>query len=279
MSIKTIFVLLFLTITSLNAFCEKDTVFYYTKLGKVIDAKSNPQSYDQEKRMTDSVFYLEHYNKKADKWVHDVDDKKLVKKNDSIYLYFGKVTAKNDTIYRHVKKYKSGYIIRDYQDKILISAGFSKTIVPLLKEGKWINYYFSTAMIKSEEDYNNNQMTGNKRWNESYNEDISDVFSKAEIDPEFQGGSKKLAAYMSTNIKYPGKSDRQGEMGTVTVQFIVMEDGTIDGVEIFKGVTPSLDAESIRIVKSMPPWNPGTIDGKKVRVLLHLPIQYILPKA
>ena len=276
---KTIFVLFFLTITSLTAYCEKDTVIYYTKLGKVTDSKSNPQSYDQVKRITDSVCYLEHYNKKADKWVHDVDDKKLVKKNDSTFLYYGKVTTKTDTIYRLVTKYKSGYIIRDYQDKILIATGFSKMIVPLIKEGKWTNYYFSTAMIKSEEDYKDNQMTGNKRWNESYTLDIADVFPRAENDPDFQGGAKKLAAFMSTNIKYPGKSDRQGEMGTVTVQFIVMEDGTINGVEILKGVTSSLDAESIRIVKSMPPWTPGTIDGKKVRVLLHIPIQYILPKA
>jgi len=276
---KTIFVLLLLTFTTLTAFCEKDTIFYYTKLGKITDAKSTPQSYDQVKKMTDSVFYLEHYNKKADKWVHDVDDKKLVKKNDSIYLYFGKVTAKTDTIYRHVKKYKSGYIIKDYQDKILIATGFSRMVVPLIKEGKWTNYYFSTAMIKSEEEYKDNQMTGNKRWNESYIEDIADVFPRAEVDPEFQGGAKKLAAFMKTNIKYPGKSDRQGEMGTVIVQFIVMEDGTINGVEILEGVTKSLDAESIRVVQSMPPWTPGTIDGQKVRVLLHIPIQFILPKA
>ena len=178
-----------------------------------------------------------------------------------------------------MKKYKSGYIIKDYQDKILIATGFSKMIVSILKEGKWTNYYFSTAMIKSEEEYKDNQMTGNKRWNESYIEDIADVFPRAEVDPEFSGGAKKLAAFMATNIKYPGKSDRQGEMGTVTVQFIVMEDGTINGVEILKGVTKSLDAESIRIIKSMPPWTPGTIDGQKVRVLLHIPIQFILPKA
>jgi len=276
---KTIFVLLFFTFTTLTAFCEKDTVIYYSKLGKVTDVKANPQSYDQVKRMTDSVCYLEHYNKKADKWVHDVDDKKLVKMNDSTYLYYGKVTAKTDTIYRIVKKYKSGYFIKDYQDKILIATGFSKMIVPLIKEGKWTNYYFSTAMIKSEEEYKDNQMTGNKRWNESFIKEIADVFPRSEVDPEFQGGVKKLTTYMSTSIIYPGKSDRRGEMGTVTVQFIVMEDGTIDGVEIMKGVTPSLDAESIRVVKNMPPWTPGTIDGKKVRVLQKIPIQFILPKA
>ena len=275
---KTIFALLFFTFITLTAFCEKDTIIYYSKIGKVTDAKSFPQSYDQVKRMTDSVCYLEHYNKKADKWVHDVDDKKLVKMNDSTYLYYGKVTSKTDTIYRIVKKYKSGYLIKDYRDKILVASGFSKMIVPLIKEGKWTNYYFSTAMIKSEENYTDNQMTGNKRWNESFVEEISDVFPRAEIDPEYKGGVKKLATFMSANINYPGKSDRRGEMGTVTVQFIVMEDGTIDGVEILKGVTPSLDEESIRVVKSMPPWLPGMIDGKKVRILMNIPIQFILPK-
>jgi protein TonB len=275
---KTIFVLLFLTFTTLSAFCEKDTIIYYSKLGKVTDAKSNPQSYDQVKRMTDSVCYLEHYIKKADKWIHDGDDSKMTKKNDSTYVIYGKVTSKTDTIYRKVKKYKSGYIIKDIQDKILISTGFSRQIIPLIKEGKWTNFYFSTALIKSEEEYVNNQMTGNKRWKEAFVEDIADVFTRSEVDPEFIGGSKKLITFLSTNTKYPGKSDRQGEKGTVTVQFIVMDDGTIDGVEILKSVSPSLDAESIRVVKSMPQWTPGTTNGKNVRVFLLVPIQYSLPK-
>ena len=275
---KNIILLLILTFTTLTAFCEKDTIIYYSKLGKVVEAKTNAQSYDQVKQMTDTISYLESYVNKEGKWVHDGDDSKLTKINDTTYLIYGKVTAPTDTIYRNVKQYKSGYIIKDIQDKILIATGYSRMITPLIKEGKWTNYYFSTGMIKSEEIYNDNQMTANKRWSESYIEDISDVFHRSEVDPEFQGGAKKLTAFLSANTRFPGKSFRQSENGTVTVQFIVMEDGTIDGVELLKGVSPSLDKESIRVIKSMPPWTPGTTNGKKVRVLLQVPFQFSFPK-
>jgi len=276
---KTLFALLFLTFTTLNAFCEKDTIIYYSKLGKVVNLKSNPQSYDQVRKMIEPVWYLEHYVKKADKWVHEGEDSKLTRKSDSTYMIYEKVTKKTDTVIRKVKKYKTGYIIRDYQDKILVATGFSKYIVPLIKEGKWTNYYFSTAMIKSEEEYVNNQMVANKRWNEAYMPDTANVFSRSEVDPEFKGGPKGLINFLSKNTRYPGKSDRQGERGTVTVQFIVMEDGTISGVEVLKGATPSLDAESLRVIKSMPPWTPGKTDGKPVRVLMQIPFQFFFPPA
>lgn len=277
-SMKKIILLLLLTITSLTAFCEKDTIIYYSKLGKITQARTNAQSYDQVKKMTDSISYLENYINKDGKWVHNGEDSKLTKKNDSTYLIYGKVTAPTDTIYRIVKKYKTGYLIKDIQDKILVSTGFSRLIIPLIKEGKWTNYYFSTARIKSEEEYTDNQMTANKRWNEGFLEDISDVFYRSEVDPQFQGGVKKLTAYLSANTNFPGRSYRQSEKGTVTVQFIVMEDGNIDGVEILKGVSPSLDEESIRVVKSMPAWIPGTTNGKNVRVQLQVPFQYSQPK-
>jgi hypothetical protein len=133
---KNIILLLILTFTTLTAFCEKDTIIYYSKLGKVVESKTNAQSYDQVKQMTDTISYLESYVNKDGKWVHDGDDSKLTKINDTTYLIYGKVTAPTDTIYRIVKQYKTGYIIKDIQDKILIATGYSRMITPLIKEGK-----------------------------------------------------------------------------------------------------------------------------------------------
>ncbi|MDP4292445.1 MAG: energy transducer TonB, partial [Bacteroidota bacterium] len=228
---------------------------------------------------TDAVSYLELYVNKDGKWIHAGDDQKLKKINDSIYLVFGKVTSPVDTIYRVVRKNHSGYTIKDYQNKVLVSTGFSKMIIPLVKEGTWVNYYRSTHNIKSEEYYTNNQLTGNKRWKENATEDLANVFPHAEVDPEFKGGHKQLQTYLSTSTKYPGKSRRHNEKGIVMVQFIVMENGIIDGVEILKGVSPSLDAESLRVVKLMPTWKPGTINGKNVRVAMQVPFQYNIPKS
>lgn len=43
-----------------------------------------------------------------------------------------------------------------------------------------------------------------------------------------------------------------------------------------KSVDPILDNEAIRIVKAMPKWKPGTMDGKAVRVKHTLPVMFRL---
>lgn len=275
---KSVLVLILLIFTSLYAFCQKDTVIYYSKLGKVIDSTSKAQRYDQIKKVTDSVCFLEKYINNNGKWIHVEEDKKLKRLNDSTFLLYSKITSPTDTIYRTVKKTYPGYIIIDFQNRFVVSIGYSRLIIPLIKEGKWMNYYVSTNKIRSEEQYIDNQMISNKRWKENGAEDIDNVFLLSEIDAVFQGGYDKLLHYLSTNVNFPGKSKRNGEKGTVTVQFVVMEDGSIDGVEIIKGVTALLDEESVRVVESMPPWTPGLTNGKTVRVVLQVPFQYTLPK-
>lgn len=274
---KSVFALLFLTFTSLYAFCQKDTIIYYSKLGKIIDSKSAAYRYDQVKKMTDTVCYLEKYINNSGKWTHVEDDRKLKRKNDSTFLLFSKITSPTDTIYRTIKKIKPGYIIMDFQNKFLVSIGYSRLIIPLVKEGKWINYYNSTYKVKSEEEYISNQMMSNKRWKETGEEDIANVFLLSERDAEFQGGYDKLVHFLSNNIVFPGKSKRHGEKGTVTVQFVVMEDGSIKGAEIIKGVSRSLDKESIRVVNSMPIWTPGFTSGNTVRIAFQVPFEYSIP--
>lgn len=275
---KSVLVLILLIFTSLYAFCQKDTVIYYSKLGKVIDSTTKAQRYDQIKKVTDTVCFLEKYINNNGKWIHVEEDKKLKRLNDSTFLLYSKITSSTDTIYRTVKKLNPGYIIIDFQNRFVVSIGYSRLIIPLIKEGKWMNYYVSTNKIRSEEQYIDNQMISNKRWKENGAEDIDNVFLLSEIDAVFQGGYDKLLHYLSTNVNFPGKSKRNGEKGTVTVQFVVMEDGSIDGVEIIKGVTALLDEESVRVVESMPPWTPGLTNGKTVRVVLQVPFQYTLPK-
>ena len=51
---------------------------------------------------------------------------------------------------------------------------------------------------------------------------------------------------------YPTEAQENGIQGRVTVSFIVERDGSITNVEIAHSVAPSLDAEAIRVVSSMP---------------------------
>lgn len=64
--------------------------------------------------------------------------------------------------------------------------------------------------------------------------------------------------------------------GTVHVRFTIGTDGTITDASILKGVHEPLDAEALRVVLSMPKWNPGMADGKPVASTLTLPIRFDL---
>ena len=94
--------------------------------------------------------------------------------------------------------------------------------------------------------------------------------------PSFPGGNAALMIYLSHNINYPIIAEKNGVQGRVIVQFVVGKDGYISDVRVTKSVDPSLDKEAIRVVKGMPKWIPGEIDGEAVTVRYTLPVTFRL---
>jgi TonB family protein len=103
------------------------------------------------------------------------------------------------------------------------------------------------------------------------------VYEVVKTMPEFQGGFDALVKYLVANIKYPEDAKKNGIQGTVFVSFVVEKDGKVSNVSLMKGVDPALDAEALRVVKTMPAWSPGlNDDGKAVNVRFNLPISFKL---
>ena len=100
----------------------------------------------------------------------------------------------------------------------------------------------------------------------------------AEVMPSFPGGRQTLMKYIACHVKYPAKAQKEGIHGRVVVQFIVERDGSISNPKIVRSIHPMLDEEAIRVVKNMPNWNPGIINGKPVRVRYYIPINFNLNK-
>ena len=99
--------------------------------------------------------------------------------------------------------------------------------------------------------------------------DDGKVYSDSEVDqkPEFPGGKSALSKYIKESINYPAAAAENGIQGTAFCQFVVNSDGSISDVKIIKSAgDPSLDKEAIRVVQTMPKWNPGMNIGQKVRV-------------
>ncbi len=112
----------------------------------------------------------------------------------------------------------------------------------------------------------------------AYNEpEVSeDVYESVEQMPQFPGGEAEMMKYLAQNIQYPVNAARNNVEGRVVLQFVVEKDGRIGEVKIARSVDPELDAEALRVVKSMPNFIPGRQHGKPVAVWYTIPISFKL---
>lgn len=105
-------------------------------------------------------------------------------------------------------------------------------------------------------------------------EDIATkVFTVAEQMPTFKGD---VNSWLSSHITYPAVAAENGVQGKVIVKFVVGRDGSVSQAQVLRGVDPALDREALRVVNSMPKWNPGMNNGQAANVWFTLPITYRL---
>ena len=103
----------------------------------------------------------------------------------------------------------------------------------------------------------------------------SKVFVAVEVMPKFKGGNKALMEYLMMNVKYPESAAKAKQQGRAVVGFVVRKDGTVSDVYIVKSTGYDvLDNEAMRVVKSMPTWEPGKQKGKPVDVKYFVPITF-----
>ncbi len=105
------------------------------------------------------------------------------------------------------------------------------------------------------------------------------VLERGDKLPEFPGGLNACLKFISANLKYPAEAARRKIYGRVVVNFVVGIDGSITNVNVAKSVHYMLAEEAIRVVKKMPKWNPGIMNGKPVRVKFSLPITFRIPES
>jgi protein TonB len=103
-----------------------------------------------------------------------------------------------------------------------------------------------------------------------------EVFTVVEQQPEFPGGTSAMYAWLSKNMRYPAAASRANISGRVFVSFVVNADGSIQDVQVMKGLGFGTDEEAKRVVQQMPKWRPGKQSGRPVRVKFNLPINFQL---
>ena len=103
------------------------------------------------------------------------------------------------------------------------------------------------------------------------------IHDAVEEMPEFNGGQLAMMEFLMNNMKYPQAAVKAKQQGKAIVGFVVRKDGNVSDVHITKSAGYAvLDEEAMRVVKSMPAWEPGKQKGKPVNVKYNVPITFRL---
>lgn len=108
----------------------------------------------------------------------------------------------------------------------------------------------------------------------SFSEKPSDVYLNVDQMPIFPGGLHAMRVFLAMNVKYPREAIQSKIHGKVYVNFVVDELGDVTNIKVIKGASKVLDDEAIRVIKLMPKWEPGRMEGKAVKVSYTVPINF-----
>lgn len=132
-----------------------------------------------------------------------------------------------------------------------------------------------------------------------------DVFNLVEQAPSYPGGIGEMMKYLSSHLKYPQVAEEMRVGAEVVVRFTVdktgfvrspqvvevnaqsplltaeiakaAKDGDAEAVEVSKNYYDAVEAlkeEAIHLVRSMPRWEPGRQNGKRIATTYTLPISF-----
>ena len=192
-------------------------------------------------------------------------------------------------------RYEVSPFIETYRDGQLVEREFMGIIIPLDSVGEHKEFADSaeafrfnvnihetvakssrvTAMMNLDDSTVNWYQVA---WNDE--EEMLDWFNKEDNRffslAEYPGGFEAMSAYIAKSVVYPEKAKAEGVEGKVFVQFVVDTDGSIAEATVLRGVGGECDEEALRVVKSMPKWQPATFKGNPVRSKYVIPIYYTL---
>lgn len=149
----------------------------------------------------------------------------------------------------------------------------------VVKVGRW-EYYHSNGRLSEVQEYDDG---GNLYHTEYYNVDgnSEDIQATKDHPAQYSGGEAALMKFLGENIKYPKEDRDAGRSGEVLISFMIDRNGLVDDVRIERSVSPTMDAECIRLLSLMPKWMPAQNHNRIEEVRHFLPIRFtnVSPKS
>jgi TonB family protein len=166
-----------------------------------------------------------------------------------------------------------------FKSEIQRLLGTMKKWTPAKKQGRAIRFKMESSLylfdyakaLKEKAEYIrslNELEDSEKKLEESKKNKVYDFVEEM---PSFPGGLKALMEWIQRNQRKP-----EGDpVGRCILNFVVEKDGSLSEIKVVRSSgEEKLDEEAIRLLKTMPRWTPGKLNGEKVRCRYTLRIYF-----
>ena len=101
--------------------------------------------------------------------------------------------------------------------------------------------------------------------------DGDEILTVAERMPSFKGNGAK---WISQNLRKPVGNGGEELSGRVILKIVIEKDGSVSNPVLVRRLSRPYDREALRVVRSMPKWNPAMNNGKPVRCYFTIPVTF-----
>ncbi|MBK6730607.1 MAG: energy transducer TonB [Bacteroidetes bacterium] len=140
---------------------------------------------------------------------------------------------------------------------------------------------FSSGNAYTILDYDFPLIYSKEKCNDSIPQITNDIFQDTDSigykAPKIMTGELTIYEYLAKNILYPSQAKDEGIEGVVYIKLTITKEGTIENVEVLRGLHILLDKESVRVIRKLKFSSPPTLNGQTIAInCLTLPIRYRL---
>lgn len=253
---------------------QNDTIFYFGPNGKMSSGENPVLRKEIKYRGKNRIRVTTEKKSDNGTWTF-LFTERIVRKTPDLFHIRIKGQEFTERIVRRFKLQPEGLLrFTDLQNEQVKRTGFTLSKIPLLFHGEVVEYY-TNGNKKSASVYENNELISNQNRKENGEKYIDDIFYSVDREPRFLQGTQALHAHVLKTFR-ESKVDLSQMEGRLVVGFVVMEDGTIDGIRIEQGL--GLDVNNLALTAFhtlQGTWQPARLNGENVRFYQLFPINFI----
>lgn len=271
-SFRVVAILSFLFIAT-SVYSQKESVTYIGTNGK-LTILTQAMYMQKVNNKSSKASIVQTYMLKDSKW-DKIGSEQYKKLNDSTWQIKGSGEDFKGVTFRTFYCQPDGsFKFKDEAHEQVVMTGYAKSVVPLYLNGQVTEYYRS-GKKKSVSVYNNNELVSNENWNVDGSKYLDNIFYSADTYPSFKPGNTVLHEHIIKAFKDAG-IDASTISGTIKIGFVVMENGSIQGIKVIKGLGPIINGVAMdSFTTLLGTWTPAKLNNNTVRYFQVFPINFI----